>query len=346
MPLDKRCSTEAFSNNVRTEHESGKEQKQAIAIAYSVLCRACGCPKDTRMTPKQMVAYAKESNMSKSEPNWEDYGMCDPAFSYKSWRLEGTPRTARDFEREAEKMKKKGYKYKLKIKLSNRVDYLYAKTAAGASDLSRRDFPDARIMPIDTPHEEDTEPPRFHLPDWALEPKQLDEDYYTVVIPWVEPKKATSWHPTEKKGPFSKLTRGSFKTEKEAHAWAKKHLRGNPYEVKKMSAESVGEGRFDEKRGTRKSGGKVSSTRWHGKSFLIKKRVGESVLYGEALVAKDKIGKRSFGEISKHLVPKELRSEWLKKVPFSSRVALLVKHRVTSKRIREIETLWREWRGF
>jgi hypothetical protein len=144
MPLDKRCSTEAFSNNVRTEYKSGKEQKQAVAIAYSVLCKACGCPRDTRMTPKQMVAYAKESNMSKSEPNWEAYGMRDPAFSYRSWRL-------------------------------------------------------------DAPGEGDEEPPRFHDPDWALDPKQLDE----------------------KCG--------------------------------------------------KKNSGKVSHTRWQGKSFLVKKRLGEAI---------------------------------------------------------------------
>jgi hypothetical protein len=57
--------------------------------------------------------------------------------------------------------------------------------------------------------------------------------YFTVVIPWAEPKKRTKWHPAERTGPLSKLTRGAFSTEAEAHKWAKKHLGGNPYEVKK-----------------------------------------------------------------------------------------------------------------
>jgi hypothetical protein len=204
MPLDKRCSTEAFSNNVRAEYESGKEQKQAVAIAYSVLCKACGCPRDARMTPKQMAAYAKESNMSKSEPNWEAYGMRDPAFSYKSWRLEGTPRTAKDFDREAQLMKKKGYGYKIKVKLPDRVDYLYAKTASLARELNM-EYPGSVIMPMDAPHEDYSATPGFHDPDWALDPKQLDE----------------------KCG--------------------------------------------------KKNSGKVSHTRWQGKSFLVKKRLGEAI---------------------------------------------------------------------
>jgi hypothetical protein len=36
MPLNKRKSKKAFSENVATEMHSGKPQKQAVAIAYSV----------------------------------------------------------------------------------------------------------------------------------------------------------------------------------------------------------------------------------------------------------------------------------------------------------------------
>lgn len=59
--------------------------------------------------------------------------------------------------------------------------------------------------------------------------------YYTVLIRWAEPKKRTKWHPTEKTGPFSTLTRGAFPSEKKAHDWAKKTLGDSSYEVKKIS---------------------------------------------------------------------------------------------------------------
>lgn len=36
MPLKKSSSKKAFSENVKKEMESGKPQKQAVAIAYSV----------------------------------------------------------------------------------------------------------------------------------------------------------------------------------------------------------------------------------------------------------------------------------------------------------------------
>lgn len=53
--------------------------------------------------------------------------------------------------------------------------------------------------------------------------------YYSVRIPWSGTP--TSWHPTSRTGPLSVLTRGAFKTKAEAHAWAHKHLRGEPYDV-------------------------------------------------------------------------------------------------------------------
>lgn len=57
------------------------------------------------------------------------------------------------------------------------------------------------------------------------------EPYFSVVIPWSD--KPTVWHPAEKEGPFSTLTRGSFKTAEEAHTWAVEHLGHAPvYSVK------------------------------------------------------------------------------------------------------------------
>ena len=40
MPLKKSSSKKAFSDNVRKEIKSGKSQKQAVAIAYSVKRKA------------------------------------------------------------------------------------------------------------------------------------------------------------------------------------------------------------------------------------------------------------------------------------------------------------------
>lgn len=48
-------------------------------------------------------------------------------------------------------------------------------------------------------------------------------EYWTVVIPYTA-HGATEWHPTEATGPFSKLSRGAFKTRTEARAWARRHL--------------------------------------------------------------------------------------------------------------------------
>jgi len=58
--------------------------------------------------------------------------------------------------------------------------------------------------------------------------------YWTVIIPWVPPPFRTKWHPRdeEKGGPFDPLTRGAFKTEGEAIAWAREHLYGAPYSLK------------------------------------------------------------------------------------------------------------------
>lgn len=42
MPLKKSASKKAFSANVKTEMASGKPQKQAVAIAYSVQRKSGG----------------------------------------------------------------------------------------------------------------------------------------------------------------------------------------------------------------------------------------------------------------------------------------------------------------
>lgn len=55
--------------------------------------------------------------------------------------------------------------------------------------------------------------------------------YFTIRLSYVEPTKATKWHPTDYEGPFATLTRGAFQYEDTAHAWAEKHIPGHTYEV-------------------------------------------------------------------------------------------------------------------
>lgn len=52
----KKCSTKAMSQNIRHYRHAGKEGPQAVAIAYSVLKKACGVTSKERMTPKEIVA--------------------------------------------------------------------------------------------------------------------------------------------------------------------------------------------------------------------------------------------------------------------------------------------------
>ena len=47
--------------------------------------------------------------------------------------------------------------------------------------------------------------------------------YWTVRIGWQEYGR-TEWHPTEKEGPFSVLSRGVFETRDHACEWASTHL--------------------------------------------------------------------------------------------------------------------------
>jgi hypothetical protein len=65
--------------------------------------------------------------------------------------------------------------------------------------------------------------------------------YFSVLVPYVEPEYSTEWHPTTSTGPFAVLTRGIFGTEGEAIKWARKHLEGTPYSIKRVEFEP-GEG--------------------------------------------------------------------------------------------------------
>jgi len=57
--------------------------------------------------------------------------------------------------------------------------------------------------------------------------------YWTVIIPFVPSEFATEWHPTESTGQFAVLSRGAFYTEADAIRWAREHLRGTPYSLRK-----------------------------------------------------------------------------------------------------------------
>ncbi len=58
--------------------------------------------------------------------------------------------------------------------------------------------------------------------------------YFSVIIPFAG-YGVTKWHPTERTGSFSVLTRGNFPSRKMADAWASANLGGYPYSIKRYS---------------------------------------------------------------------------------------------------------------
>ncbi len=68
--LDKSCSLDAFKKNVRAEYHAGKTAKgtQHVAIALSVLRRACGVSDDVRGSPKEIVAAGKAEAVGRFIP--------------------------------------------------------------------------------------------------------------------------------------------------------------------------------------------------------------------------------------------------------------------------------------
>jgi hypothetical protein len=68
MPLDKTCSIEAFNNNIRRSIKEGKPQKQSVAIAYSILRKACEISSDQpQMTPSEIVKTSKKKGEKKMQ---------------------------------------------------------------------------------------------------------------------------------------------------------------------------------------------------------------------------------------------------------------------------------------
>lgn len=69
MPLDTSCSTTAHSANISQSIKDGKPQVQSLAVAFSVLKKACGVTSDKRMTAKEIVqAGGSESKRPALQP--------------------------------------------------------------------------------------------------------------------------------------------------------------------------------------------------------------------------------------------------------------------------------------
>ena len=60
--------------------------------------------------------------------------------------------------------------------------------------------------------------------------KPLFEVYYTVLVPYSDTP--TKWHPQERSGPLSVISRGAFPKRSDAVQWAQDNLRGNPYSIR------------------------------------------------------------------------------------------------------------------
>jgi hypothetical protein len=61
MPLKKQCSMKAFQWNVNHKRKKGEPpSKQDMAIAYSVLKKACGVKSGEDMKPSDIIAFKKE----------------------------------------------------------------------------------------------------------------------------------------------------------------------------------------------------------------------------------------------------------------------------------------------
>ena len=73
MPLRRECSLEAFSKNIETEIKSGKPRPQSVAIAYSVLKKACGVKSKKKMTPKEIISMGRKSESIKRSDILKDY---------------------------------------------------------------------------------------------------------------------------------------------------------------------------------------------------------------------------------------------------------------------------------
>lgn len=77
MPLIKSKSKKAFSDNIRTEMEAGKPQKQAVAIAYSVKGKAFPEHKEKK-TFQEWISGSKGKALNKAQSRpWSGEGKME-----------------------------------------------------------------------------------------------------------------------------------------------------------------------------------------------------------------------------------------------------------------------------
>lgn len=70
MPLPKSCSMATFYKSVEAEKAAGKPLRQALAIAYSHLKKACGVSDDFSGTPSEIVHKGGGSSEGLGEELW------------------------------------------------------------------------------------------------------------------------------------------------------------------------------------------------------------------------------------------------------------------------------------
>ena len=66
MPRTVGCSVKAYTNNIRTEINAGKERDQAVAIAINYLKKDCGVTSKKRMTPAQIISAGSSKKNGES----------------------------------------------------------------------------------------------------------------------------------------------------------------------------------------------------------------------------------------------------------------------------------------
>lgn len=58
----------------------------------------------------------------------------------------------------------------------------------------------------------------------------VDRPYLSIILRYVP--EGTVWHPTDKTGPFSVLSRGCFRSVQAARKWAEQNIPGHTYETR------------------------------------------------------------------------------------------------------------------
>jgi hypothetical protein len=70
--------------------------------------------------------------------------------------------------------------------------------------------------------------------------------YWSILLSYVS-RGATKWHPTEKSGPLSTITRGSFASKAKAYEWAMANIPGHTFALTEYARGNYIAPAFDEK---------------------------------------------------------------------------------------------------